>query len=55
MICPNCGYKNPNGSTEHDRCRACRQVMVAPKIEQPKVEKPKAQKPTLKAKTTKKA
>ena len=50
MICPNCGYKNPNGSTEHDRCRACRQLMVAPKVEKPKVKKP-----TTKAKTTKKA
>lgn len=51
MICPNCGYKNPNGSTEHDRCRACRQVMAAPVVE----EKPKLAKTAKKAKTTKKA
>jgi len=51
MICPNCGYKNPNGLTEHDRCRSCRQVMTAPVVE----EKPKMAKTAKKAKTTKKA
>lgn len=50
MICPHCLHKNPNGSTEHDLCRACKKPMVAPKVEAPKVEKT-----VKKAKTTKKA
>ena len=53
MICPHCGYPNPNGYTE--RCKSCRKpLMVAPVVEKkPKVDK--VAKPAKKAKATKKA
>lgn len=57
MICPHCGYKNPNGVTEHQRCRSCREVMTAPEVKNTKEKKPakKTVKEKIKDKITKKA
>ena len=46
MICPHCGYPNPNGYTER-----CKPLNEAPVVK----EKPKKAKPAKKAKTSKKA
>ena len=53
MICPHCGYPNPNGYTE--RCKSCRKPLSeAPVVkERPKVAK--VAKTAKKAKATKKA
>jgi len=53
MICPHCGYPNPNGYTE--RCKGCRKPLNEAPVVEEKPKKAKIAKVAKKAKTSKKA
>ena len=53
MICPHCGYPNPNGYTE--RCKGCRKPLSEAPVVKEKPKVAKVAKTAKKAKATKKA
>jgi hypothetical protein len=53
MICPHCGYPNPNGYTE--RCKGCRKPLSEAPVVKEKPKVAKVAKTAKKAKTSKKA
>jgi hypothetical protein len=53
MICPHCGYPNPNGYTE--RCKGCRKPLSEAPVVKEKPKVAKVAKTAKKAKASKKA
>jgi hypothetical protein len=53
MICPHCGYPNPNGYTE--RCKGCRKPLSEAPVVKEKLKVAKVAKTAKKAKASKKA
>ena len=53
MICPHCGYPNPNGYTE--RCKGCRKPLSEAPVVKEKPKVAKVAKTAKKAKTSKNA
>jgi hypothetical protein len=53
MICPHCGYPNPNGYTE--RCKGCRKPLSEAPVVKEKPKVAKVAKTAKKAKVSKKA